>query len=74
MTLEGYFFSRKKSAPFCFMLPATSSLQLAVAGEQVDAVGAADGAAGVLVEDEAAELFPAHDAFCASKTGFSHSM
>lgn len=35
---------------------------LAVAGEEVDAVGAADGAAGVLVEDEAAEFLPAADA------------
>ena len=34
-----------------------------MAGEEVDAVGAADGAAGVLVEDEAAEVFPAYDAF-----------
>lgn len=35
---------------------------LAAAGEEVDVIGAADGAAGVLVENEADELRPAGDA------------
>jgi len=39
-----------------------------VAGEEVDAIGAADGAAGVLVEDEAAELLPARDALLTKKS------
>ncbi len=56
------FFQQDEKRPLLLHAAGDEFAQLAVSGEEVDVVGTVDGAAGVLVENEAAELRPAGDA------------